>query len=132
VNVLGLRMASKVAPAVVMVSFVTFANAFRGVREADRYMSANAQILGASRRQVTTSIVIPSALSWTLASLDVSFGFAPMGAVVGEFLGSKQGIGLLISAAQRAFNASEVFAAMVVLALAADYRLTAIEHRLLK
>jgi NitT/TauT family transport system permease protein len=132
---LGLGMASKVALAVVMVFFVVFANAFQGVREADRYMIANAQILGASRRQVTTSVVIPSALSWILASLHVSFGFALVGAVVGEFLGSKQGIGLLISTAQGAFNASGVFAAMIVLAvvaLAADYLLTALEERLLK
>ena len=131
----GLGMASKVALAVVMVFFVVFANAFQGVREADRYMIANAQILGASRRQVTMSVVIPSALSWILASLHVSFGFALVGAVVGEFLGSKQGIGLLISTAQGAFNASGVFAAMIVLAvvaLGADYLLTSLERRLLK
>lgn len=132
---LGLGIASKIALAVVMVFFVVFGNAFQGVREADRYLIANAQILGASRRQITTSIVIPSALSWILASLHVSFGFALVGAVVGEFLGSKQGIGLLISTAQGAFNASGVFAAMIVLAvvaLAADYLLTRIEKRLLK
>ncbi|ALS63109.1 ABC transporter permease [Pandoraea norimbergensis] len=131
----GLGMASKVALAVVMVFFVVFANAFQGVREADRYMIANAQILGASRRQVTMAVVIPSALSWILASLHVSFGFALVGAVVGEFLGSKQGIGLLISTAQGAFNASGVFAAMIVLAavaLGADYLLTSLEKRLLK
>ncbi|MPV60903.1 ABC transporter permease [Burkholderia sp. HI2761] len=132
---LGLGMASKIALAVVMVFFVVFGNAFQGVREADRYLIANAQILGASRRQITTAVVIPSALSWILASLHVSFGFALVGAVVGEFLGSKQGIGLLISTAQGAFNASGVFAAMIVLAvvaLAADYLLTRIEKRLLK
>ncbi|MBZ5789843.1 ABC transporter permease [Burkholderia contaminans] len=132
---LGLGMASKIALAVVMVFFVVFGNAFQGVREADRYLIANAQILGASRRQITTSVVIPSALSWILASLHVSFGFALVGAVVGEFLGSKQGIGLLISTAQGAFNASGVFAAMIVLAvvaLAADYLLTWLERRLLK
>lgn len=132
---LGLGMASKVALAVVMVFFVVFANAFQGVREADKYMIANAQILGASPRQVTMSVVIPSAMSWILASLHVSFGFALVGAVVGEFLGAKEGIGLLISTAQGAFNASGVFAAMIVLAvvaLAADFLLTRLEKRLLK
>ena len=88
---LGLGMASKVALAVVMVFFVVFGNAFQGVREADRYMIANAQILGASPRQVTLHVVIPSALSWILASLHVSFGFALVGAVVGEFLGARPG-----------------------------------------
>jgi len=132
---LGLGMASKVALAVVMVFFVVFGNAFQGVREADKYMIANAQILGASPRQLTLSVVIPSAMSWILASLHVSFGFALVGAVVGEFLGAKEGIGLLISTAQGAFNASGVFAAMIVLAvvaLAADFLLSRVEKRLLK
>ena len=132
---LGLGMASKVALAVVMVFFVVFGNAFQGVREADRYMIANAQILGASPRQVTMSVVVPSALSWILASLHVSFGFALVGAVVGEFLGARQGIGLLISTAQGAFNASGVFGAMIVLAvvaLIAEGLITLLENRLLK
>jgi NitT/TauT family transport system permease protein len=130
----GLGMASKVALAVVMVFFVVFGNAFQGVREADRYMIANAYILGASKSQVTWKVVIPSALSWILASLHVSFGFSLVGAVVGEFLGSRQGIGLLISTAQGTFNAAGVFAAMIVLAvvaLGAEYLLTLLENRLL-
>jgi NitT/TauT family transport system permease protein len=132
---LGLGMASKVALAVVMVFFVVFGNAFQGVREADRNLIANARILGASRRQVTTAVVIPSALSWIIASLHVSFGFALVGAVVGEFLGSRQGIGLLIATAQGSFNAAGVFAAMIVLAvvaLAAESLITLLENRLIK
>ena len=133
--IFGLGMGSKVALAVVMVFFVVFGNAFQGVREADRNLIANAYILGASKRQVTFSVVIPSALTWILASLHVSFGFALVGAVVGEFLGSRHGIGLLIATAQGTFNAAGVFAAMIVLAvvaLAAEYLLTALEDRLLK
>lgn len=132
---LGLGMASKVALAVVMVFFVVFGNAFQGVIEADKYLIANARILGASRRQVTSAVVIPSAMSWILASLHVSFGFALVGAVVGEFLGAKQGMGLLIATAQGAFNASGVFAAMILLAavaLVANTFLTWMEKRLLK
>jgi NitT/TauT family transport system permease protein len=132
---LGLGMASKVALAVVMVFFVVFGNAFQGVREADRNLIANARILGASESQITFTVVLPSAMSWILASLHVSFGFALVGAVVGEFLGSRQGIGLLIATAQGAFNAAGVFAAMIVLAvvaLAAEFLLTRLEGLLLK
>ncbi len=132
---LGLGMASKVALAVVMVFFVVFANAFQGVREADRAMIANAQILGASPYQITRAVIIPSAMSWILASLHVSFGFALVGAVVGEFLGAKKGVGLLISTAQGSFNANGVFAAMVilaVLALVVEGIITLIENRLVK
>jgi NitT/TauT family transport system permease protein len=132
---MGLGMASKVALAVVMVFFVVFGNAFQGVREADRNLIANARILGASPHQVTMGVVIPSALSWIIASLHVSFGFALVGAVVGEFLGSRQGIGLLIATAQGTFNAAGVFAAMIVLAvvaLAAEFLITLLENRLIK
>ncbi|PMS28749.1 ABC transporter permease [Paraburkholderia rhynchosiae] len=132
---LGLGMASKVALAFVMVFFVVFSNAFQGVREADRNLIANAHILGATKQQVTYTVVLPAAMSWILASLHVSFGFALVGAVVGEFLGSKQGIGLLISTAQGAFNAAGVFAAMIVLAvvaLGAEFVLTQLENKLLK
>ena len=131
----GLGMGSKIALAVVMVFFVVFGNAFQGVREADKNLIANAYILGANKRQVTFSVVFPSAMTWILASLHVSFGFALVGAVVGEFLGARHGIGLLIATAQGTFNAAGVFAAMIVLAvvaLAAEYALTAIENRLLK
>ncbi len=127
----GLGMASKVALAVVMVFFIVFANAFQGVREADRAMIANARILGASRWQITVAVVVPSALTWILASLRVSFGFALVGAVVGEFLGARSGIGLLIATAQGAFNPGGVFAAMIILAvvaLAADYALSWVER----
>ena len=132
---LGLGMPSKVALGVVMVFFVVFGNAFQGVREADRNLIANARILGASPRQVTWSVIMPSALCWILASLHVSFGFALVGAVVGEFLGARQGIGLLIATAQGAFNANGVFAAMFILAvvaLAAESLITLVENRLLK
>lgn len=130
---LGLGIWSKVALGVVMVFFVVFGNAFQGVREADRAIIANARILGASHWQVTRYVVIPSALSWILASLHVSFGFALIGAIVGEFLGARKGMGLLIATAQGSFDANGVFAAMIlvaVVALLAEAALTLIENRL--
>ncbi len=132
---LGLGMPSKVALAVVMVFFIVFANAFQGVREVDRNLIANARILGASELQLTTSVIVPAAMSWILASLNVSFGFAIVGAVVGEFLGARHGLGLLIATAQGVYNPAGVFAAMIVLAvvsLTADFILTQIERRVLK
>ncbi len=129
----GLGLASKVALAFVMVFFVVFANAFQGVREADRNLLANAQILGARGWQLTRSVVIPSAMSWIFASLHVSFGFAIVGAIVGEFVGSRYGIGLLINIAKGAFDAAGMYAAIVVImvvALAAEQLMTLAENRL--
>ena len=135
IMIMGLGLASKVALAFVMVFFVVFANAFQGVREADRNMIANARILGASDWQVTRTVVIPSAMSWIFASLHVSFGFAIIGAIVGEFVGSRYGIGLLINIAKGSFDAAGMFAAIVlvmVVALVAEYLMTMVENRLAK
>jgi NitT/TauT family transport system permease protein len=130
---LGLGMASKVALGVTLTFFVVFFNAFQGVREVDPNLINNARVLGASARQLSFDVMLPSALSWITSSLHTSFGFALVGAVVGEFIGSNQGLGYLVAAAQGAFNANGVFAAMVILsvvALIADTLVTRLEHRL--
>jgi len=135
IMIFGLGLGSKVALSFVMVFFVVFSNAFQGVREADRNMIANAQILGASPWQLTRSVIVPSAMSWIFASLHVSFGFAIVGAIVGEFVGSRYGIGLLINVAKGSFDAAGMYAAIVIImvvALAADWAMTRLEHKLAK
>ncbi|MEU1403797.1 ABC transporter permease [Streptomyces sp. NPDC005728] len=131
----GLGPSSKVASAVVLVFFPVFFNAFQGAREVDRNLVANARILGASDRRVTLQVVIPSATSWIFTSLHVSFGFALIGAIVGEYIGATKGIGLLVSQSQNTFNPAGVYAAMVILAvvaLAAEGLLTFAERRIFR
>ena len=131
----GLGPASKVASAVVLVFFPVFFNAFQGAREVDRNLVANSRILGASNRQVTFQVVIPSATSWIFTSLHVSFGFALIGAIVGEYIGATKGLGLLVAASQGTFNAAGVYGAMVILAivaLLAEGVLTFLEKRLFR
>lgn len=131
----GLGPASKVASAVVLVFFPVFFNAFQGAREVDRNLVSNARILGASDRRVTLQVVIPSATSWIFTSLHVSFGFALIGAIVGEYIGATKGIGLLVAQSQGTFNAAGVYAAMVILAvvaLLAEGLLTFAESRIFR
>ena len=131
---LGLGTTSKVVLAAVLVFFVVFFNAFQGVREVDVNLIANVRILGASRLAVVRNVVLPSALTWIIASLHVAFGFAIIGAIVGEFLGAQHGLGLIISNAQNNFDADGVFAAMLiigVLALTAEWLIGLLERRLL-
>jgi NitT/TauT family transport system permease protein len=116
---LGLGTSSKVLLAAVLVFFVVFFNAFQGVREVDRNLINNARVLGASRLQVTRHVVLPSAVTWIIASLHVAFGFAIIGAIVGEFLGSQKGLGLVIATSQNNFNPNGVFAAMLIIAIVA-------------
>lgn len=135
IMIFGLGLASKVALSFVMVFFVVFANAFQGVREADRNLIANAQILGATDWQLTRSVVVPSAMSWIFASLHVSFGFAIVGAIVGEFVGARYGIGLLINIAKGSFDSAGMYAAIVIImvvALFAEFLMTRLEASLAK
>ncbi len=130
---LGLGMASKVALGVTLTFFVVFFNAFQGVREVDPNLVHNARILGAGPWQLTFDVMLPAALSWITSSLHTSFGFALVGAVVGEFIGATQGLGYLVAVAQGAFNANGVLAALVILsvvALVADALVTWLERRL--
>jgi len=131
----GLGLESKVLLVIVLVFFGVFFNAFQGAREVDRNFVANAAILGASKWQVTRQVVLPSAFTWIIASLHVAFGFALIGAIVGEFIGGLEGLGVLIKTAQGTFDANGVWAAMVlmaVVALIAEFLITALEKRLLR
>ena len=113
----GLGVASKVALAVTLVFFVMFFNTYQGVRDADRVLIDNARMLGASERQLVRHVLVPSALTWIFSSLHTSLGFAMVGAVVGEYLGSTRGLGHVISLAEGTFDTTGVFAGMAVLAL---------------
>ena len=130
----GVGLEPKVLLSAVLVFFVVFFNAFQGVREVDRVFVNNARVLGASRLQIVRHVVLPSALTWITASLHVAFGFAVIGAIVGEFLGAQQGLGLVISDAQNHFNPNGVFAAMLiiaVIALTAESGISFLEKKLL-
>ncbi|WP_315757027.1 MULTISPECIES: ABC transporter permease [unclassified Bradyrhizobium] len=132
---LGLGLWSKVALAVTLVFFVTFFNALQGVREVNPVVLANARILGARRSELLRHVYFPAAASWILSSLRTSVGFAVVGAIIGEYLGSSAGLGHLIAQAEGNFDAVGVFAGIFILAifvLCIDALLDLVESRLIK
>lgn len=131
----GLGMASKVALGVTLVFFIVFFNVFQGVKEVSPVVLANARMLGANERQLLRHVYVPSAMSWVFSSLHTSVGLAFVGAVVGEYLGSSQGVGYLILQAEGAFDINTVMAGILVLtafALALDAAVGWFEHRFMK
>jgi NitT/TauT family transport system permease protein len=130
----GLGIASKVALGVTLVFFIVFFNVYQGVREVSPVVLANAKMLGASSQQLLRYVFIPSAMSWVFASLHNSVGLAFVGAVVGEYLGSSQGVGYLILQAEGVFDINTVFAGILVLtafALVLDWTVSVLERRLM-
>jgi NitT/TauT family transport system permease protein len=131
----GLGMGSKVALGVTLVFFIVFFNVYQGVKEVSPVVLANARMLGASQRQLLRQVYLPSATSWVFSSLHTSVGLAFVGAVVGEYLGSSQGVGYLILQAEGSFDINTVMAGILVLtafALALDSLVGRIEKRLMK
>lgn len=131
---LGLGIWSKVALGVTLVFFIVFFNVYQGVKEVSPTILANARMLGMSERQLMRHVYWPSALSWMFSSLHTSVGFAVVGAVVGEYLGSAAGLGYLIQQAEGVFDVAGVFAGMFVLAafvIVIDGVVTLVERRLL-
>jgi NitT/TauT family transport system permease protein len=131
---LGLGIWSKVALGVTLVFFIVFFNVYQGVKEVSPTILANARMLGMSEHQLFRHVYWPSALSWMFSSLHTSVGFAIIGAVVGEYLGSAAGLGYMIQQAEGTFDTTGVFAGMIILAifvLAIDWCVTLVEQRLL-
>jgi len=131
----GLGIGSKVALGVTLVFFIVFFNVYQGVKEVSPVVLANVRMLGASNRQLLRHVYLPSATSWVFSSLHTSVGLAFVGAVVGEYLGSSQGVGYLILQAEGTFDINTVMAGILVLtgfALLLDAAVGRIERRLMK
>jgi NitT/TauT family transport system permease protein len=131
---LGLGIWSKVALGVTLVFFIVFFNVYQGVKEVSPTVLANGRMLGMSERQLMRHVFWPSALSWMFSSLHTSVGFAVVGAVVGEYLGSAAGLGYMIQQAEGTFDVAGVFAGMFVLSafvIVIDVLVTMVEKRLL-
>ena len=135
VLLLGIDVRSKIALGFSLVFFIVFFNAYRGMREVDRNILNNARMLGATERQLVRHVFLPSAMTWILSSLHTSVGFALVGAVVGEYLASAQGLGWIISQAQGNFDAAGVYAGMLILGVVVvivEFGVTALERRLIR
>ena len=115
--IFGFGLAAKVVLAWTIVFFIVFFNTFQGARSVDADLIHSARFLGASERQIMRTVIVPSALAWTFASLTPSISFALIGVVVGEFLGGESGggLGFLIIQSLGTLNAADMMVALVVL-----------------
>lgn len=115
--VFGLGLASKVVTAWFIVFFLVFFNTFKGASSIEPELLDFCRTLGASERQITWTVRVPKALSWTFAALPNAVSFSLIGVVLSEFVGSTTGIGYLIIVALSTLNSAEMFAALTVLSV---------------
>ncbi|MDJ0950731.1 MAG: ABC transporter permease [Alphaproteobacteria bacterium] len=116
---LGFGMASKVAMAMLIIYFPVTAAFFDGLRRTEPGWLDLAHSMGASRRATLIRIRIPAALPALTSGLRVATAVAPIGAVVGEWVGASAGLGYLMLHANARTQQPLMFAALLTLAVIA-------------
>ena len=116
---LGFGIASKVAMAALIIYFPVTASFFDGLRRTEPGWLDLAQTMGARRAAVLFRIRLPAALPAFASGLRVATAVAPIGAVVGEWIGASAGLGYLMLHANGRMQTDLMFAALFTLAVIA-------------
>jgi putative hydroxymethylpyrimidine transport system permease protein len=125
---LGYGIASKVAMATLIIYFPVAANFFDGLRRTDPGWLDLARTMGASPWRTLWRIRIPAALPALASGVRVATAVAPIGAVVGEWVGSSAGLGFLMLHANGRMQIDLMFAALLTLAVFAVALYFIIDH----
>lgn len=115
----GYGMGSKVIMATLIIYFPVTVATFDGLRHTSRAMVDLARTLNASPTAILLQIRLPAALPSISSGIRVAASVAPIGAVVGEWVGSSQGLGYLMLQANGRMQTDLMFAALLCLCLVA-------------
>jgi len=116
---LGYGLASKVAMTVLIIFFPVAAAFYDGLRATDPGWLELARVMDASPRAVLRQIRVPAALPGLASGLRVAAAAAPIGAVVGEWVGASKGLGFLMLHANARMQTDVMAAALVILVITA-------------
>jgi putative hydroxymethylpyrimidine transport system permease protein len=111
----GYGMASKIAITILMLFFPVASAFYDGLRKVPNSYLELAKTLNCSRWQLLWRIQVPSALPSLATGLRVAATIAPIGAVIGEWVGSSQGLGFLLLNANARMQISLMFAVLLVI-----------------
>lgn len=112
----GFGATPKVLVAATLTFFPLLVNTMAGVMSVDRDRAQLFLSLTASRRQTWTKLLLPSALPSVLAGFELGTVLALLGAILGEFVSSQDGLGVLLQQQQTNYDTAGVFATLMVLA----------------
>jgi len=114
----GYGMSSKIAMATLIIFFPVAASFFQGMRRTKPDLLEMARIMNGRPLAILRYIVIPSALPAFGSGLRVATAVAPIGAVVGEWVGSSGGLGYYMLYANARMQIDQMFAALFLLSTA--------------
>jgi NitT/TauT family transport system permease protein len=131
---LGLGLESKVAMAFLLSFFPIVINAVRGLADVPHELMNLYRLMRATPLQVFLKVRLPNAMPALFDGLKIALPISMIGAVAGEFVAARQGIGYQIVIAYSNFNSELVFAAVITVAIMATFLfqlLVAVEDRVL-
>jgi NitT/TauT family transport system permease protein len=111
----GYDVESKIVMVALICFFPVFVSAFNGIRAANHDLVDLFRGLSASRLTILLNVKLPSAAGAIFSGLQIAVVMALIGAVVGEFVAAKAGLGYLIQASSSTLDIATMFAAVVLL-----------------
>lgn len=111
----GFGLTSKVIVVVMLAFFPVLVNTIHGLRAVERDHIDLFRVNGSGPVQMRLRLMIPSALPQIFSGLELAVANAMVGAIVAEFVGAQQGLGMLILQAQGRMETAAVFALLIIL-----------------
>lgn len=114
---LGIGVWSKIVMAATLVVFIVIGNTLAAAKSVDADMQTVARLLGAGRGQMFLKVVLPASAPVVFAGLRLGVIYSMLGAVVGEMIAAKSGLGYLLSFYAGSFQVGHLMATLAILVL---------------
>lgn len=114
---LGYGLQHKVIVVALISFFPIVVNTVDGLRSADPDMVNLVRTLGANRWQVFTKVQVPHSLPFLFSGIKIAITVSVIGAVIGEWVGSSEGLGYLAIRSKSQFLSERVYATVVLLSV---------------
>ncbi len=111
----GYGLNSKIVMTALIVFFPITVNTLEGLKSADPDVVKLFELMGASDYQILKKVRIPAALPFILTGSKIGISVSTIGAVIGEWVGSKYGLGYLMLHANAQLRVDLIFAAIFYL-----------------
>lgn len=111
----GYDLAPKIFVVILVCFFPVTINMLHGLESVDPEIIALLKIMGANKQQIFRYVKLPNSLNGFFSGLKISATYSIMGAVIGEWLGAKAGLGEYMRRSMRSFSVDRTFSAIVVI-----------------
>lgn len=113
----GFGIAPKIFVVVLVCFFPITVNLIEGLQSVDHELIDLVRSMGGKKIQIFTKIKLPFALPYFFSGLKIAATYSIMGAVIGEWLGGKAGLGVFMLRARHSFALDLVFASILVIVI---------------